>query len=224
MIRTTMKHYLTALALLAGILLSSCGDETPRRGFPVEDRARAVNETMQFRRNAEEYFRNHRDSPFKTEPAVPYEGIRWFPPDPEYYFLTKLVRTENPETVVVFGTKGEPRNQMRIGYFPINIGGTEYRLNVYKETNDAIRRHPALAANLSVWFTDETTGKETYDVGRYVTIEPENPDPDHLYIVNLNNAHNPYCAYNPAYSCAIPTKDDHLPVPIRAGELKYHSE
>jgi len=209
--------------LLAGFLIGSCGPEGPR-GLPLDDRARAVNETMQNRRDMEEFFRNHPASPFKTAPAVPFEGIRWYPPDPEYYFLTKLVRSAAPETVIVSGTKGEARNQLRVGYFPITIGGTEYRLNVYKDTDDDIRRHPELATNLSVWFTDETTGKETYEVGRYIRIEPENPDPDHLYVVNLNDAHNPYCAYNPAYSCAIPTEKDRLPIAIRAGELKYHSE
>ncbi len=209
--------------MLGGLLFTSCREEGPR-GFPVEDRARAVNETMQYRRDAEEFFRNSPASPFNIEPAVPYEGVRWFPPDPEYYFLTKLARYEAPETVKVVGTGGESRTQLRIGYFPIMIGGTQYRLNVYKDTDDDIRRHPQLAAHLSVWFTDETTGRETYEVGRYVNVEPENPDPDHLYAVNLNNAYNPYCAYRSSYSCAIPTEDDHIPVAIRAGELKYHTE
>jgi uncharacterized protein (DUF1684 family) len=61
-------------------------------------------------------------------------------------------------------------------------------------------------------------------VGRYLEIEPESKDPEHLYVVNLNNAHNPYCAYNPAYSCAVPTKEDRLPLAIRAGEMNYHVE
>jgi len=218
-----MNNVVPAALLLSGLLIASCTQEGPR-GLPIEDSARAVNETMQYRRDAEEFFKNNPSSPFKTEPAVPYEGIRWFPPDPKFYFLTKLIRFEDPDTTIVVGTKGEPRPQLRIGYFPIMIDKKEYRLNVYKETNDNIRRHPQLAAHLSVWFTDETTGKETYEVGRYLNVEPENPDPDHLYVINLNNAYNPYCAYNPAYSCAIPTKEDHLPVEIMAGELKYHSE
>jgi len=144
-----MKQATLALALAAVFLLASCGKESSRP-LTQADSLRAINETMQYRRDAEEFFRDSPSSPFKTEPAVPYEGIRWFPPDPGYYFLTKLVRSERPETVVVIGTKGEPRNQLRIGYFPVSIEGKEYRLNVYKFTDADIRRHPQLATTLSV--------------------------------------------------------------------------
>ncbi len=188
------------------------------------DSLRAVTESLDYRRMAEEYLRNHPNSPFNTDPPIHYDGLRWYPPDAGYYFTSKLHRYERPETVVVIGTKREPRNQLRYGYFLISIDGKELRLNVYTFTQDDIRRRPALAGTLSVWFTDESTGKETYEVGRYLEIEPEVDDPDHLYVVNLNNAHNPYCAYNPAYSCAIPTDEDRLPVAVRAGEMKYHAE
>jgi len=218
-----MKKILLVAVAVLGLLVSSCQNESSRKLNHV-DSIRAISETMQYRRNAEEFFRNHPASPFKTEPAVSYGGIRWFPPDAGYYFLSRLVKYDPPETVIVYGTKNEPRNQIRYGYFPIMIEGTEYHLNVYKFTGDYIRRHPELATNLSVWFTDQTTGDETYEVGRYVEIEPENPDPEHDYVVNLNNSHNPYCAYNETYSCAIPTKEDHLPIPIRAGELKYRTK
>ncbi|HLF13928.1 MAG TPA: DUF1684 domain-containing protein [Bacteroidota bacterium] len=211
---------LLATALIA---LTSCKQEAPRT-MSGADSLRAINESLEYRRTAEDFFRNHSSSPFKTDPPVPYEGLRWYPPDAGYYFTLRLHRYERPETVVVYGTKGEPRNQIRYGWFTIPIGGKEHRLNVYKFTPDDVRRHPQLAGTLSVWFTDETTGGETYPVGRYVEIEPEAGDPDHLYVVNLNNAHNPYCAYNPSYSCAIPTREDRLPAAVRAGEMNYHVE
>ena len=106
----------------------------------------------------------------------------------------------------------------------LRIGDADHRLNAYKFSPEDVRRHPQLASNLSVWFTDETTGGETYGVGRYVEVEAESDDPDHVYVVNLNNAHNPYCAYNPTYSCAIPTREDRLPIAVRAGEMSYHTE
>ena len=53
-------------------------------------------------------------------------------------------------------------------------------------------------------------------------------------LVDFNMAYNPYCAYNPPhslfvkmgmtprmlYSCPIPPKENHLSVPIQAGEMK----
>jgi uncharacterized protein (DUF1684 family) len=119
----------------------------------------------------------------------------------------------------VFGTKGEERKHLKYGYFMLTFEGQEYKLNVYKYVPGQQERSPDL---LSVWFTDATTGKETYEVGRYVDVGNENVDPDFVYMINFNNAYNPYCAYSAIYSCAIPRREDHLDIPIRAGELKYH--
>jgi len=214
---------LALLPAAALIALASCGKPSSRPATAA-DSLKAVNETLDYRRMAEAYFMSDPGSPFNTTPPVRFEGLHWFPPDPGMYFTAKLERYEHPETVVVYGTKNEARKQIRFGYFTVEIGGTEQRLNVYKFPPDLVAQHPELRGVLSIWFTDETTGKETYPVGRYLEIEQESSDPDHLYVVNLNNAHNPYCAYNPAYSCAVPTKEDRLPVAIRAGEMNYHAE
>jgi uncharacterized protein (DUF1684 family) len=210
-------------AAAALVALTSCSKPSSRPATAA-DSLKAVNETLDYRRMAEEYFRSDPQSPFNTTPPIPFTGLRWFPPDPGLYFTSKLGRYDDPETVIVIGTKNEQRRQVRYGYFTIEAGGTEFRLNVYKFPPDITSQHPELEGVLSVWFTDETTGKETYGVGRYLEIEPESKDPEHLYVVNLNNAHNPYCAYNPAYSCAVPTKEDRLPLAIRAGEMNYHVE
>lgn len=210
-----------AVATLAALASCSKPSSGPISGA---DSVRAVNESLQYRRMREDFFRNHKESPFMTEPPIPFEGLRWYPPDPGFYFTSKLHRYDDPETVMVAGTGGELRKQVRYGYFLLPIEGGEHRLNVYKFPPEDVARHRQLGEMLSVWFTDETTGSETYPVGRYLEIEPESPDPDHLYVVNLNNAYNPYCAYNPAYSCAIPTEDDRLEVAVRAGEMSYEAE
>lgn len=211
-----------AAAAIASLLVACSKPASPPS--TAADSLRAVDETLAYRRMAEEYFRRDPSSPFNTSPPIPYEGLRWYPPDPGMYFLARLERYDRPETVVVYGTKNEPRKQVRYGYFAVEIGGREHRLNVYKFPPEITNQHPDLQGVLSVWFTDSTTGIETYPVGRYLEIERESDDPEHLYVVNLNNAHNPYCAYNPAYSCAIPTKEDRIQAAIRAGEMNYHVE
>lgn len=37
----------------------------------------------------------------------------------------------------------------------------------------------------------------------------------------LSGRHNPFCAYNDAYSCPLPPVENWLQVPIRAGERDY---
>ena len=73
----------------------------------------------------------------------------------------------------------------------------------------------------SLWFTDLTTGKETYEVGRYLDFLKDE-DPDYVYTLDFNLTYNPYCAYSPAYSCPIPRKEDHLDLAVTAGEKKWH--
>ena len=42
-----------------------------------------------------------------------------------------------------------------------------------------------------------------------------------VVVVDLNYAYNPYCAYNPDWSCPIPPGENWLAVPIRAGEKSF---
>jgi uncharacterized protein (DUF1684 family) len=121
--------------------------------------------------------------------------------------------------VDIAGTGGEVRKQTRYGYFEFPVPDSAgnpvmIRLNVYKSTH--------ADRFLSVWFTDLTTGIETYGVGRYVDVQPEHVDEDHVYVIDLNMAYNPFCAYSDLYSCAIPSKDDFVPVSLRAGERSFH--
>jgi uncharacterized protein (DUF1684 family) len=40
-------------------------------------------------------------------------------------------------------------------------------------------------------------------------------------VVDFNMAYNPYCAYNPMWTCPIPPKENRLSVPIEAGEKAF---
>ncbi|MCL4278406.1 MAG: DUF1684 domain-containing protein, partial [Ignavibacteriaceae bacterium] len=73
----------------------------------------------------------------------------------------------------------------------------------------------------SIWFTDKTTGKETYGVGRYLDFEL-NENPDFIYTIDFNKAYNPYCAYSAMFTCPIPRKEDYIDMSIEAGEKNFH--
>lgn len=68
-------------------------------------------------------------------------------------------------------------------------------------------------------FRDATAGTETYGAGRY--LEPRALIDDRTLLLDFNYAHNPYCAYGPEWRCPIPPDENHLAVPIRAGERSY---
>lgn len=198
--------------ILASLLLTAgCGREAPPH-LSTADSLRIAGEIAAHREAADDFFRNDPDSPFRRDSAAHFAAINWYPADLRFRFECELHRVDPPEEVTIYGTKGEPRSVLRAGWFLIPFGGNEYRLNAY--------RTPGEGSRLAVWFTDETTGKETYEVGRYLDLE--GPGAGGRYILDFNLAYNPYCAYSPLYSCAVPRREDHLGFAVRAGEMKYH--
>jgi uncharacterized protein (DUF1684 family) len=159
--------------------------------------------------------RNDPNSPFNIDSTAKYEPLKYFEPNGEFIFKSKLYKNEKPDTIKIFGTKGEERKALIFGNLNLNYKGKNYKINVYKSFGKNGQEY------YSIWFTDKTTGNETYHVGRYLDFEL-NPDPDFIYKIDFNKAYSPYCSYSSRYTCAIPTKDDYLDIEIKAGEKTFH--
>jgi len=160
--------------------------------------------------------KNDADSPFNQEPKQHFEPLKYYNVDPGFVFKSKLTEYETKDTISIYGTKGEERKVVRFGYVSIPFQNKNYKMNVYKGTSRSGVEY------YSLWFTDKTTGEETYGVGRYLDFEL-NADKDFLYTIDFNLAYSPYCSYSPKYSCAVPTKDDYLDIAVKAGEKKFHN-
>ncbi|MBI4535848.1 MAG: DUF1684 domain-containing protein [Ignavibacteriae bacterium] len=216
-----------SLILLIVVSLASCGKKPERITVSPQDSVEIARDNVAYRAEVEVYMRDDPGSPFGRDTTIKFHGLHWFPIDPRYRVSSVLHKYEDPETVVVLGTKGEERKQLRYGYFefvlPDEQGNAKpLRINVYKFTPYDTKRYALYKDNLSVWFTDSTTSIETYGVGRYVEVGNEHPDPSHVYSIDFNKAYNPYCAYSNLFSCAIPRKEDRLEIALHAGEKNYH--
>jgi uncharacterized protein (DUF1684 family) len=99
---------------------------------------------------------------------------------------------------------GKMRKVRRVGVLEFTLQGQPMKLDAFHEEG-----------RLFVPFTDLTTGKETYDAGRYIDLDRTATG---VYVIDFNNAYNPYCAYNPTYDCPFPPPSNRLKVPIHAGE------
>jgi uncharacterized protein (DUF1684 family) len=214
-------------SLLCALWALSCSRQAELPAISSADSLTIVTENQAHRESVDEFFRTDPGSPFRRDSSAAYHGLRWVPVDPRYRAFSVLHRYEHPETVVVLGTRGEERKNLKYGYFEFVLPDENGRarpctLNVYKFTPYDGQRYLLYRDNLSVWFTDLTTGIETYDVGRYVEIGNEVGESSHVYVIDLNKAYNPYCAYSNLYSCAVPRREDRLDIAVRAGELKYH--
>lgn len=67
---------------------------------------------------------------------------------------------------------------------------------------------------------DLTSGKQTYEGGRYLDIKSTSIQNNKL-LINLNQLYNPWCAYSDGYNCPIPPVENHLAIKLKAGEKKF---
>ena len=179
------------------------------------DDEKYIAEINKSRQEKDDFMKSDSSSPFNSRTKIEFSNLKYYEPDPEFVFKSKLYEYEKKDTIIIYGTKGEKRNAVKFGYVKFNYKGKEYLVNVYEGTTRSGENY------FSIWFTDKTTGKETYGVGRYIDFDL-NPDKNFVYTIDFNLAYNPYCAYSPDYSCAIPSKEDHIDLAVEAGEKSFH--
>jgi uncharacterized protein (DUF1684 family) len=143
-----------------------------------------------------------------------YKGMKFFPADLSYHIVAALTPNAKPDTTVILSTRGNRRHAVRVGWFDFKVNGTPCRLEATRLLEPGVGEK-----DFGLFFTDATTGKETYGVGRY--LDPE-PRPDGLYVLDFNRCYNPACAYSEHYNCPIPPTANRLKVAIRAGEMDSH--
>lgn len=204
------SYHILAHAVTLILLLVGCGKNfTPEQKVyiaKIEKHRAQTDSVMQY---------DHPSSPFNRKGKVEFHNLKYFDIDPDFVFKSKLYEYNPKDTVIVYGTKGDPRKTVRFGYVYFNYENQKHKINVYKgTTKDGV-------TYFSIWFTDKTTNNESYGVGRYIDFEKVD-DPNHEYEIDFNLAYNPYCSYSPNFSCAIPTKEDYIPIAIKAGEKKFH--
>ena len=145
-----------------------------------------------------------------------YKGIKYFPPDLSYRYELPLTPNPKPQTIIIMSTRGNQRRAERVGWFDFLVGTTAVRL-------EAVRLlEPGVGENdLGIFFRDATTGRESYELGRYVDVKKL---PNGNFLLDFNFTYNPACAYSDHYNCPIPPKANLLSVAIRAGEMdsQYH--
>ena len=150
----------------------------------------------------------------KSPRYAEYKGMKWFAPDMAYRFVAPLTPNPKADTTIIMSTRGNARRAVRVGWFALKMGGRAVKLEAHRLLEPGVGEN-----DMSLFFQDATTGKQSYGVGRY--LEPEKL-PDGRYLLDFNNCYSPACAYSPHYNCPIPSKANRLTVAVRAGEQDAH--
>jgi uncharacterized protein (DUF1684 family) len=143
-----------------------------------------------------------------------FSHLYYFPPDPEFAVPAVLKKYPKITKVTMLTSQNLEKTFYRYAAIKFKMEGKELQLTAFKFS---------LIGNgeksiLFIPFADATSGKETYEVGRFLEI-PE-PKESNL-ILDFNYSFNPLCNYSPAYNCPIPPLENTLDVPIKAGEKTY---
>lgn len=173
---------------------------------------------LQERREAKtEHFRASDQSPLPPAQQGPaFPGLSFFEPDPAYRYHLPLRTYEEPETITVETTADGEQTYRRVGEFRFEIDGAQVSLQAYRPRDGSDR--------LWVPFRDETNGEETYPAGRYIDLDPEEHQTSEGWVLDLNTAYNPTCAYNEAYECPLIPTENWLDVRVEAGEKDFPGE
>ena len=200
--RTILSGPATLWFVLVMALASACNSAPPN------DPKSYVEDVAAGRAIKDHEFNTASDSPVPVNRRADLLPLSYFPIDPEYKVATAL-NPSNDATVVTMATSTGGRAQFRrVGTFDFSLKGQPLKLTAFHEVGSR-------SDTLFVPFTDLTTGNETYDAGRFLELQPNGSG---IYEIDFNRAFIPYCYYNITYECPISPRENHLQIPVRAGE------
>jgi uncharacterized protein (DUF1684 family) len=189
------------LMLVCAAMLAACGG----------DGEYDPNELTVARQEKDAMFRDSENSPIPIQQRSGFTGLKYFDPDPEYVVTATFTESSKPDTITLQTSKASKRQAVRAGRFSFELQGKNLKLWAYTfidaEADDSF----------FVPFTDKTTGHETYYGGRYLDVPVLEEDE---YLLDFNQAYNPFCAYNPNFTCPLVPAENDLSIAVRAGEKK----
>jgi len=134
-----------------------------------------------------------------------FKGLKYFPVSPEFRFQATFI----PEVkkIPILNILGQTDLEESPGIVEFTYHGVQYRLRPIYE-----------GKTLFFLFKDPTNKTQTYQAGRMLnTPLPANGKVD----LDFNRSYNPPCTFTPYATCPLPPKENSLPFPVEAGEMRY---
>lgn len=157
----------------------------------------------------------HADAPARRN----FAGLDFFPADEDWRVQARFVPHPAGRTLPIVNVLGEVSQTPNPGYVVFEKDGRQWRLEALGDPGKS----------LNLMFQDQTTGRQTYGVGRYLRTDPVAADG--TVTLDFNQAHNPPCAYTDFATCPLPPPENRLAqqdanhqrvrLAVLAGEKKY---
>lgn len=145
-----------------------------------------------------------------------FTGLEFYPIDLKYRIEAKFIRTPDEKPFLMPTTTDRFPEYVKYGEAHFTLEDKEIVLNLFKSTQPY--DEPGYEDYLFLPFTDLTSGNGSYGGGRF--IDQRIPE-GNIIVIDFNKAYNPYCAYNPRYSCPIPPPENDILILIEAGVKNF---
>lgn len=161
-----------------------------------------------FRKMKDDFFAHDGQSPLTSAQKKIFKGLNYFPINQALNLIVVVEEFPEKQRIEMQTTTGDIQSYERYGKFSFKVDDQPAELIIYHSEDGYF-----------LPFVDSLASRETYPAGRY--LEPE-PLGNNRFRVDFNLAYNPYCAYNDYWSCPLTPFENHIKVPIRAGEKLFH--
>lgn len=206
--------WLLTLVLLLPISTVLAQHTIAKPALSVTDHAREV-AAFQQAQNAK--YRDLAHSPLPREMRQKFKGLPFFPANYAARVEAHFVRdTVQAPFAMQTSTSRQPLYR-KYGKAHFVLDGQALTLTLYQALDPAQEGDDP--NYLFLPFTDRTNGRGSYGGGRYIDVQI--PIGNTMWL-DFNLSYNPYCAYNPQYSCPVPPAENRLPVAIKAGVMSDH--
>ncbi len=141
------------------------------------------------------------DSPVRKN----FQGLKYFPINPEFRFAARFIPAV--KKIPILNVLGQTDLEESPGIVEFTFRGQQYDLRpIYEDKT------------LFFLFKDATNKTQTYQAGRMLNT----PLPaDGKVDLDFNRSYNPPCTFTPYATCPLPPKENTLPFPVEAGEMRY---
>lgn len=182
-----------------------------------------------FRAGKDDLFQHHPQSALAPEDRARFAGLRYFSYESALRVEAEMTPLAEPSQEQLPASGPHAMAFRRAARVRFAVAGSPAELLVYWID--------VYGGGLFLPFKDATCPDESYGGGRYLFDTVKGSDFQRLdgetgamgyaggrILLDFNYAYNPSCAYDARWVCPLAPDENRLPMPIRAGERRYHDD
>jgi uncharacterized protein (DUF1684 family) len=160
------------------------------------------------RTEKDRFLSQNRDSPVPANRKSALLPLRYYPIESAFNIPAVLKPSADQQVIAMPTSAGTADQMQRVGTLEFTVKGQALRLAAFAPAATRVD-------HLFVPFRDATTGKTTYEAGRYLDLDRTASG---IYQLDFNRAYNPNCYFSVTWACPLPPRENTLPIEITAGE------